>query len=232
MNVNDRTVQLQRKARELRAKNPRYPFADAVRWARWILAEPAYPFDPWNMEKPVHVDVDGFDVVLTCRPDYDSSNPSDYLGTFTDDPTDAELNPDAWYTYTWRGESGREFTRLESVSRHYKYVRLESGFDRESVYTWAHREGGMSRSVARDYAADSVRDSVATMLTGGDYVSVHVRVYFRGVELGAADMYGFDVDASDTESAARMVADLAGELLADAVAAARESLDRLRERDV
>lgn len=218
------------KTRELRRENPTMGTAQAVRLARWHLADPIIPFGEWDDDWAHTLERDGFTVHVRAEYDYDS-NPTDYLGTFTDDPEGAERNPEAWYLSTpYRDRiDGSNDTYMAQHRGQYGWVVLADGFDYASNYAWANRQGGMSRSVADEYARARVAESVRKLTNEYGYNAVYVtaRVEREGVELGSAALYGIELTEKRDGSNPRWLSETAEELIAEAVADAREALARL-----
>lgn len=226
------TTKLTYDVRELRRENPMMGTTQAFGLARWKLQEPTIPFGETDGAWKHKLERDGFTVRVKADYDYDAS-PTDYLGTFTNDPEGAERNPEAWYLskpYRDR-DDGSDATYMRQNDDHYGYVVLADGLDYASHYEWAHGLGGMSRSVAHDYARARVAENVRTLTHDGAWTAVYVvaTAYREGVELGNAALYGIELSEEWDGSNPRWLSETAEELISEAVSEARDALTRLCE---
>lgn len=188
--------------------------------ARWRLVPPSLDIGlNYDGTARVELERDGFDVVVTVSPDFDY-DPTDFLGTFTDDAhaEGAEINPRGWYI----GRDGAEKHR-----DHYGYVMLAEGFRRSDLAAWAHSEGGMSRAVANDYAAEQVATSIRELTREeSNAVTVTARVLRAGIELGLFAIGGLDLGDNDGDNE-RWIAEAAQDVISEAIDEAVNALARL-----
>ena len=214
-----------------RREHPTYGAKTAALVARWLLAEPEYPFSQWDDGWHLEREAEGYTIHI--RAGYDEWGArSDWLGDVTDSRyrtqvregkrvavypyVENERNPRAWYF---------DGSEMATNNEHYAYVQLE--YTREMFYGDA-RNMGMAKDVAHQYAAQCVREDIARLLAEDQQLLyVAVNVYREGTEMASAALHGLDVDYDKPREMVRYLSDTAAECVEEAMAEAREKLTAL-----
>ena len=195
---------------------------DALRLARWI-AQPK--IDVPHYGSPVTLKRDGFTITLSVDYDEGYSLADMGYGTFEDGTED-------WRTGYWHAETpgaipnpNRDSRSPGNGARFY--------VPSEPLSAWAdyaHKHGA-SKSVALDDARERQQDE-ARRVTWDYGPAVYVltaKVSRQGIELARESVGGIEIAWSDVTrtDGSEYLAEVAEDMIPDAIAAAREALERL-----
>ena len=181
------------------------------------LPPPQYPLEGDDSTEFLDRDT-GFRIIFTVESDYDTG-PEEWLGTFSNDPTDAVENPDAM----WRMDGGGR--RVQGNWRMFGYFRPETT---EAEHYAGLRRLKFGRSEARRLAREYVERDAALAFSY-EAVCLICRVYSAGLEVGSSAVGDIVTTGQSYTEIWDCLTGMAGDIAAEALADARSEVCRLAD---